>query len=135
MSPAAALRFRSSMAAVCLLGAAALVPFSTITQAGATDTSCWTQAQTPQVYIHSTTDHQAEASAYVHCGAYLTLKLVTSTGAVLLSQDFNAWQNTLLYTFPVACPAGTVVHSWVTSRSNTSFKWTGGVTTSDSVTC
>jgi hypothetical protein len=130
--PLATARPRRRLVAACLLAAAALLPFSTsATQAGAVDTSCWAQAQTPEIY----SDHSAEAVVQVHCGAYLTLKLVTSTGAVLLSQDFNSSSNITLYSWPVACPAGTVVHSWATSKSNTSFKWTGGVTTSASATC
>lgn len=134
--PLAPARPRRRLAAACLLAAAALLPFGTsATQASAIDTSCWAQAQTPEIYINSATDHEAEAVVQVHCGAYLTLKLVTSTGAVLLSQDFNSSSNITLYSWPVACPAGTVVHSWATSKSNTSFKWTGGVTTSASATC
>jgi len=133
--PLATARPRRRLAAACLLAAAALLPFSTsASQAGAVDTSCWAQAQTPEIYINSATDHEAEAVAYVPCTGYVTLKLVTSTGVVLLKQDFNAWHYITLYTLPVACQAGTVVHTVAISKSTTSIQWSG-TTTSASATC
>jgi hypothetical protein len=132
--PLATARPRRRLAAACLLAAAAFVPFGTsASQAGATDTSCWTQALTPDVHVLN--GPYAKAAAYSPCGAYITLKLVTSTGAVLVSQDFNVWHYTTTYTKYVYCAPGTVVHSYVTSRSNTSFPWSGGVSNSASVTC
>ena len=124
-----ALRSRRRLGAACLIMATALAPFITsTTPAGATDTSCWGQAQTPRTISFY---HEAEGVGYLPCAAYYTLKLMRADGVTLASQSGNGTSRLQLYTNWTSCPTGTVVRSYLTSAGA---GWSG-VTTSAYITC
>lgn len=133
MSVLALRESRRRLGAACLLVAAALAPFTTTTtDAHATDTSCWGQAQLPR---YNSFAKWAEAGGYLPCGGYYTLSLVTSSGTTLASTSGIGSSRLQVYTNWTSCPAGTSVHSYITSHGDVQGVPWSGTATSASIVC